>query len=246
MRVAVFATCLVDGVVPEVGRATVALLERLGCDVTVPERQTCCGQMHVNTGYAERALPLVEHHVTVFEPFDVIVSPSASCVGAVRHQHEWVARRHGRADLAARARALAARTLELSELLVDRLGVVDVGAYYPHRVAYHPTCHSMRLLGVGDRPQRLLRAVRGLELVDLPDATTCCGFGGTFSLKNGAVSTAMLTDKLASIVTTRAERCCAADASCLLHIGGGLSRSRAAASTVHLAQVLASTEERQW
>jgi L-lactate dehydrogenase complex protein LldE len=130
----------------------------------------------------------------------------------------------------------------LSQFLVDVLGVEDVGAYFPHRVTYHPTCHSLRLLRVGDRPLRLLRAVRGLDLVELPEAESCCGFGGTFAVKNSAVSTAMLADKMRAVLDTRASVCTAGDASCLMHIGGGLTRLRSGTRTLHLAQILAATE----
>jgi L-lactate dehydrogenase complex protein LldE len=241
MRVALFVTCLVDALFPQVGRATVTLLERLGHEVLFPAGQTCCGQMHVNTGYGAMALPLVRNHVAAFAGADVVVAPSGSCVGSVRHQHAAVAAAAGDAGLAAEARAVAARTYELSELLVDVLGVTDVGAAYPHRVTYHPTCHSLRLLGVGDRPLRLLRAVRGLDLVELPAAEECCGFGGTFAVKNAETSTAMLTDKMRHVLGTGAEVCTAGDSSCLMHIGGGLSRLRAGTRAVHLAEILAST-----
>jgi L-lactate dehydrogenase complex protein LldE len=153
-----------------------------------------------------------------------------------------VARRAGDARLAERAEAVASRTYELSELLVDVLGVTDVGAHYPHRVTYHPTCHSLRMLRVGDKPLQLLRAVRGIDLVELPQADVCCGFGGTFAVKNADTSTAMLADKMANILTTKAEVCTAGDSSCLMHIGGGLSRLRTGVRTVHLAEILASTE----
>jgi L-lactate dehydrogenase complex protein LldE len=138
---------------------------------------------------------------------------------------------------------VGARTYELSEFLIDVLGVEDVGAYFPHRVTYHPTCHSLRLLRVGDKPLRLLRNVEGLDLVELGNATSCCGFGGTFALKNAATSSAMLADKVASVAATSASVCTAGDASCLLHIGGGLSRTGAQARTLHLAEILASTRE---
>ncbi|MGE5135202.1 MAG: (Fe-S)-binding protein [Gemmatimonadota bacterium] len=243
MQIALFVTCLGDTLFPGVGRATVALLERLGHEVVFPEAQTCCGQMHVNTGYQHDALPLVRRYVEVFSGCEAVVVPSGSCAGSIRHQHAMVARRLGNEDLAARAGAVAARTYELSELLIDVLGVEDVGAYYPHRVTYHPTCHSLRLLGVGDRPLRLLRQVRGLDLVELPDAEVCCGFGGTFALKNPDVSTAMLADKMRGVLATRAEVCTAGDSSCLMHIGGGLSRLRAGTRTVHLAEILASTQD---
>jgi L-lactate dehydrogenase complex protein LldE len=243
MRIALFVTCLADTLFPDVGKSTTVLLERLGHQVAFPEAQTCCGQMHVNTGYQREALPLIRRYVETFEPYDVIVAPSGSCVGSIRHQHAMVARRHGEPGLADRAEAVAGRTFELSQLLIDVLGVEDVGAYYPHRVTYHPTCHSLRLLRVADRPARLLRHVAGLELVDLPDAETCCGFGGTFAIKNADTSTAMLADKMRNVLGTRAEVCTAGDSSCLMHIGGGLSRLRAGVKTVHLAEILASTRD---
>jgi L-lactate dehydrogenase complex protein LldE len=247
MRIALFATCLGDAMFPDVNRATTTLLERLGHTVVFPAAQTCCGQMHINSGYIDEAAPLVRHHVETFEDAladcDAIVAASGSCVGSVRHQHAMVARTGGDTALASRAAAVAAKTYELSELLVDVLGVTDVGAYYPHRVTYHPTCHSLRLLQVGEKPLRLLRAVRGLSLIELPAADSCCGFGGTFAVKNPDVSTAMLADKMSNVLSTRAEVCTAGDSSCLLHIGGGLSRLRTGVRTVHLAEILASTED---
>lgn len=241
MRIALMATCLADTLFPDVAKATVTVLERLGHEVVFPEGQTCCGQMHVNTGYQRDALPLVRRTADVFGRYDVVVAPSGSCTGCVRHQHAVVADRYGDAALQDDVRAVAAKTYELSELLVDVLGVEDVGAYYPHRVTYHPTCHSLRLLRVGDKPLRLLRHVRGLELVELPEADQCCGFGGTFALKNADTSTAMLADKMRHVLSTQAEVCTAGDASCLMHIGGGLSRLRTGVRTVHLAEVLAAT-----
>jgi len=241
MRVALFVTCLADTLFPDVGIATVRLLERLGHEVSFPAEQTCCGQMHVNTGYQRQALPLIRHFADTFAQCDAIVVPSGSCAGSVREQHAMVARHYGDEALAARCEDLAARTYELSEFLVDVTGVEDVGAYYPHRVTYHPTCHSLRVLHVGDKPLRLLRNVAGIDLVELGDATVCCGFGGTFAVKNPDVSTAMLADKLTSILATRAEVCTAGDSSCLMHIGGGLSRLRAGTRTVHLAEILAAT-----
>ena len=241
MRVALFVTCLVDGVFPDVGKATVRLLERLGVHVDVPMAQTCCGQMHMNTGYPRLALPLVRSYAEAFAAYDAVVTPSGSCAGSIRHQHPELAERFGDADVIPLARQSAAKTYELSEFLVDVLQVEDVGATFPHRVTYHPTCHSMRVLRVGDRPLRLLRQVRGIDLVELPDADVCCGFGGTFALKNPDVSAAMLTDKLNSITGTGAAVCTAGDASCLMHIGGGLARLRSGARAVHLAEILAST-----
>jgi L-lactate dehydrogenase complex protein LldE len=245
VRIALFVTCLGDVLFPEVGKATVAILERLGHEVVFPAEQTCCGQMHTNTGYQGDAVGLVRHHVEVFEQAladgcEAIVAPSGSCAGSVRHQHAMLARRAGDEELGLRAEAVAARTYELSELLVDVLGVTDVGASFPHRVTYHPTCHSLRLLGVGDRPVQLLRAVRGIDLVELPAADTCCGFGGTFSVKNADTSTAMLADKMGSVLAVRAEVVTAGDSSCLMHIGGGLSRLKTGVRPLHLAEILAS------
>ena len=245
MRIALFVTCLGDVLFPDVGRATVAVLERLGHEVVFPAAQTCCGQMHTNTGYQGDAVGLVRHHVDVFEQAladgcEAVVAPSGSCAGSVRHQHAMLARRAGDEQLAERAEAVAAKTYELSELLVDVLGVTDVGASYPHRVTYHPTCHSLRMLRVGEKPLQLLRQVRGIDLVELPGADSCCGFGGTFSVKNADTSTAMLADKMSSVLATRAEVVTAGDASCLMHIGGGLSRLKTGVRPVHLAEILAS------
>jgi L-lactate dehydrogenase complex protein LldE len=241
MRIALFVTCLADTMFPAAAKATVQLLERLGHEVVFPAGQTCCGQMHINTGYQKDAIPLVRRHVRTFAPYEVIVAPSGSCVGSVRHQHAMVASAAGDTGLAARAEDVASRTYELSELLVDVLGVEDVGAYYPHRVTYHPTCHSLRVLRVGDKPLRLLRNVAGLELVELPAAEQCCGFGGTFAVKNADTSSAMLADKIGHVLETGAEVCTAGDSSCLMHIGGGLSRGKSAVRTVHLAEILAAT-----
>ncbi|TNC46368.1 (Fe-S)-binding protein [Mumia zhuanghuii] len=241
MRLALFTTCLVDVMYPSVGRATVELLERLGHEVTFPEAQACCGQMHVNTGYQEMALPILRNHLEAFAEADAVVAPSGSCVAAVRHQQPVVARTYGDAALLARVEELGRRTYELSELLVDVLGVTDVGAYFPHRVTLHTTCHSLRMLRVGDRPQRLLHAVEGLELVDLPDSDECCGFGGTFAVKNADTSTAMLADKCRAITGTGADVVTAGDFSCLMHIEGGLSRQGETVRPVHYAEILAST-----
>jgi L-lactate dehydrogenase complex protein LldE len=242
VRIALFITCFNDTLFPRTGRAVVSVLERLGHEVAFPLEQTCCGQMHFNSGYRDEALPLVRRFARVFAEEDVIVSPSGSCVAMVREHYPRLADELGDAELAVTVRAIAARTFELSELLVDELGVEDVGAYYPHRVTYHPSCHALRMLQVGDRPLRLLRAVRGIDLVELPQAEECCGFGGTFAIKNADTSIAMLTDKLRAVLDTQAEVCTAADNSCLMHIGGGLSRQEAGVQTVHLAEILASTE----
>jgi L-lactate dehydrogenase complex protein LldE len=242
MRVALFLTCLNDTMFPETGKATVRLLERLGHTVEFPAGQTCCGQMHFNTGYQRECVPLARRFVDVFAGYDAVVAPSGSCVGMVRDYYPRVAEVSRGPRLAAAVAELTPRVFELSEFLVDVLGVEEVGAYYPHRVTYHPTCHSLRLLRVGEKPLRLLRAVRGIDLVELPGAEECCGFGGTFAVKNADTSTAMLADKVRHVLETGAEICTAGDNSCLLHIGGGLSRLRVGTRTVHLAEILASTE----
>lgn len=251
VRIAIFPTCIADAMFPHAPAATVRLLERLGHEVVFPAGQACCGQMHVNTGYYGQAMPVIRNHVQAFAPvldgeWDAVVAPSGSCVGSVRHQQAMVARHEGDEGLARQAQRVAERTYELSELLVDVLGVEDVGAYFPHRVTYHPTCHSLRMIHVGDKPLRLLRAVRGIDLVALPEAESCCGFGGTFALKNAETSTAMVADKAAHIRSTRAEVVTAGDYSCLLNIGGRLSREGAGVHVAHLAEVLASTQDDPW
>lgn len=243
MRVSLFITCLGDTMFPQTGRAIVRLLERLGADVEFPREQTCCGQMHFNSGYSDEALPMLRRFVRAFGDSEVVVSPSGSCVAMVRENYEQLAARTGDDGLVRAVRELRPRVLELTELLVDRMGVEDVGAFFPHRVTYHPTCHGMRILGLGDKPLRLLRNVRGLDLVELPEANECCGFGGTFAVKNADVSTAMVSDKVAAILQTDAEICTAVDSSCLMHIGGALSRQRAGVRAVHLAEILAATDE---
>jgi L-lactate dehydrogenase complex protein LldE len=246
MRVALSVTCVNDAMFPETGKAVVRLLRRLGCEVDFPAAQTCCAQPMVNTGYLDEAVPVVRTYVDAFAGYDAIVTPSGSCAGSARHQHALVADRgaaNGSDPELVGAVADAPPTYELSELLVDVLGVTDVGAYFPHTVTYHPTCHSLRMLGVGDRPRRLLEAVRGLRLVELPKAEECCGFGGTFAVKNADTSVAMGADKARHVRSTGAEVLVAGDNSCLMHVGGVLSRQRSGVRVVHLAEVLAATED---
>ena len=242
MRVALMVTCINDALFPDAGKAVVTLLRRLGVDVEFPEAQTCCGQPMVNTGYLDEAVPVVRNFVAAFEGYDYVVTPSGSCAGSARHQHGIVARRSGDAGLATAVAEVAPRVLELSEFLVDVLGVTDVGAAFPHAVTYHPTCHSLRMLGVGDRPLALLREVRGIRLRELPSADACCGFGGTFAVKNSDTSIAMGADKARNVVASGAEVLVAGDSSCLMHIGGTLSRQRSGVRTMHLAEVLAAIE----
>jgi L-lactate dehydrogenase complex protein LldE len=242
VNIDLFIGCFNDTLFPNTGKATVAVLERLGHSVDFPMGQTCCGQMHFNTGYRAEALRLVRHFVDVFSDSEVVVSPSASCVGMVREFYATAAEHSADADLAVAVKELAPRVFELSEFLVVNQGILDIGAYFPHRVAYHPTCHSLRMLRVGDAPLRLLRHVRGLELVELDRADECCGFGGTFALKNADTSSAILADKVRDLLKTGAEMCVALDNSCLMHIGGALAREQTRLRTVHLAEVLATQE----
>ena len=244
MRVGLFITCFNDTLFPGVGRAVVAVLERLGVDVDLPAAQTCCGQMHFNSGYRAECVPLVDRFTRAFAGYDAVVTPSPSCASMVRHYHPTLAALAADGGLPERVAGTVPRLFELCEFLVDVLGVTDVGAWFPERVTFHPTCHSRRLLGIGDRPERLLGAVRGLELVELPRAESCCGFGGTFSVKNPDTSAAMGADKVDDVLATGAPVLTAADTSCLLHIGGQLSRRRAGVRVMHLAEILASTEAR--
>ena len=238
MRIGLFVTCLTDTLFPDTGKAVVTLLERLGHQVEFPMAQSCCGQMYFNTGYRREAAPMVRGFAAAFDGYEAVVTPSASCAAMVREYHPVLA--EGDPALARDVAALTPRVHDLATFLTGVLGVTDVGAYFPHRVTYHPTCHSLRIMHVGDAPLRLLRAVRGLDLVDLPDAETCCGFGGTFAVKNPDVSAAMCADKVAAIRQSRAEVVCAGDNSCLMHIGGALSRMRTGVRAMHLAEILAS------
>lgn len=247
MRVALFVACYNDLLFPEVGRAVVRLLRRLGQDVEFPAGQTCCGQMHFNTGYRDACVPLVQQFVRAFAGYDAVVTPSSSCASMVRHYHATIARLAADTGagpaLPGQVAEVAPRVHELSEFLVDVLGITDVGARFPHTVAFHPTCHSRRLLGVADRPERLLAAVEGITLVDLPHADTCCGFGGTFAVKNADTSVAMGLDKIRDVTASGAEVLTAADTSCLMHIGGLLSRQGSAVRVMHMAEILAGPEE---
>ena len=245
MRIALFITCYNDLLYPEVGQAIVRLLRRLGHEVEFPAEQTCCGQMHFNSGYQDACIPLVQRFVDAFAGYDAVVTPSGSCASMIRRYHPLVAglAADGGVDtgLPERVAMVSPTVYELSEFLVDVLGVTDVGARFPHTVAFHPTCHSTRLLGVGDRPTRLLAAVDGLTLVDLPRSEACCGFGGTFAVKNADTSVAMGLDKVDDVVGSGADVLTAGDTSCLMHIGGLLSRRGSPVRVMHLAEILAST-----
>jgi L-lactate dehydrogenase complex protein LldE len=241
VRVSLFITCYNDTLFPETGKAVVRVLERLGHTIDFPPDQTCCGQMHWNTGYHREAVPIIRHFVEVFRDAEVVCIPSSSCVAMIREHYEKAAVASGDQAFLAEVQALLPRVYEFSEFLINKLGVTDVGATYTHRVTYHASCHSMRSLQLGDIPYRLLEAVRGLQLVDLPEVEQCCGFGGTFAIKNAEVSSAMLADKARQVLNTGAEVCTAVDNSCLMHIYGSLHRQRTFVRTAHLAEILAST-----
>jgi L-lactate dehydrogenase complex protein LldE len=243
LRVSLFITCYNDTLFPGTGKAVVRVLERLGHSIEFRPEQTCCGQMHWNTGYLREAVPIIRHFVEVFRDAETIVIPSSSCVSMMRDHYLKAAEMVGDAKLAADVAALLPRVWEFSEFLVKKLGVEDVGATYAHRVTYHTSCHSQRSLHLNDIPLRLLRKVRGLQLVPIENPQECCGFGGTFSIKNADVSSAMLADKVRCVLNTGAEVCTAVDNSCLMHLFGSMHRQRTFTRTVHIAEILASTAE---
>ncbi|MBP3088998.1 (Fe-S)-binding protein [Corynebacterium sp. sy017] len=245
MKVALFSTCIGDALFPDASKATAVILSRLGCEVIFPQEQTCCGQMHINSGYQKETTAFIKNYVEAFSDnsIDYVVAPSGSCVGTVREQHERVARRYGTQALADGAKTTSAKTYDLPEFLIDVLETDQLGAFFPHKVTYHPSCHGLRFIKLGDRPYRLLKNVEGLELIDLPNSEECCGFGGTFALKNAATSAAMVTDKTRNIESTGAEYITGGDSSCLMNIAGALSRKRAGIRAVHIAEILASTKK---
>ncbi len=242
MRASLFITCYNDTLYPETGRAVVSLLERLGVELDFHPKQTCCGQMHANTGFRGEAFSQAKRFVRLYQDMETVVVPSSSCVAMIRDQYPGLIAELGNDALRKDFEALLPRIYELSEFLIDRLDVEDVGAYFPHRVTYHASCHGVRALNLGERPFRLLAKVRGLRYLPLANMDRCCGFGGTFSVKNAEVSSAMLAVKLQDVVSTGAEYCTALDNSCLMHLGGAMHRQYAGMKTVHMAQILASTE----
>lgn len=242
MRVSLFITCYNDTLFPATGQAVVRLLERLGHTVEFNPEQTCCGQMHYNTGYQPEAMPLMRRFAHLYRDAEAVCIPSSSCVAMIRDHYPKMAAEQKDPGLARAVRELLPRVYELTELLVHRLGVEEVGAYFPHRVTYHASCHSLRSLHLGDLPLRLLRKVRSIDLADLPNVDRCCGFGGTFAIKMGDVSAAMLAEKMSDVETTGAEVVTAVDNSCLMHIFGGLHRRHAGVRTAHIAEILSATE----
>jgi L-lactate dehydrogenase complex protein LldE len=242
MHASLFITCYNDTLYPETGRAVVKLLERLGVELDFNPKQTCCGQMHANTGFRAEAFSQAKRLVRLYQDAEIVVVPSSSCVAMIRDQYPTLIEELGNDTLRREFDALLPRIYELSEFLIDKLGVDDVGAYFPHRVTYHASCHGVRALHLGERPFRLLSKVRGLSYLPLQNIDRCCGFGGTFSVKNAEVSSAMLAVKLQDVVATGAEYCTALDNSCLMHLGGAMHRQYAGMKTIHMVQILASTE----
>ena len=243
LDVAVFVTCINDVMFPQTGVAVTKLLERLGCRVHFPKEQTCCAQITTNTGYFDESMGMVRSYVKAFGDYDYVVSPSGSCTAAVRDQHPMLARAAGDKGLERDAEHTSKISFDITEFLVDVLGVTDVGAYFPHLVTYHPSCHGLRLLHLGDRPYELLKNVRGMTMVDLPAKEQCCGFGGTFCIKNSDMSATMANDKARHVRETGAKYVVAGDNSCLMNIGGVLARQNSGVKAIHIAEILANTEE---
>ncbi len=238
-KVQLFATCIIDTLYPEIGFYVIDVLERAGVEVEFPPEQTCCGQPAFNAGLRHLSRPIAEHFIKTFENTDgPIVAPSGSCTAMVKHSYRELFA--GDEAWFSRAEGIAGRIYELSEFLVDYLGVTDLEAHFPARIAYHPSCHLLRDLGVNSQPRTLLEAVAGAELCELPYANECCGFGGVFSAEHPEVSTAMLDRKIRNIEESEAEVVVTCDAGCMTHINGGLHRRRKGLRAVHIARILAS------
>lgn len=236
MKVSLFITCIVDSVFPNVGVAMTRILQSKGCAVSFPSEQTCCGQPSFNSGYTQESREVGKTLLNAFDDVDVVVSPSGSCVGMIRHYYPELFKD----DPAWRDKAieLANKTYEFSQFLVGVLHVDQLGARFPHSVTYHPSCHGSRLLGIQDEPMRLLRNVDEIQLVDLPYAADCCGFGGTFSVKMSDISGAIVDEKAGHVVETGAQILVGTDMGCLMNIGGRLSRLGKSVRVMHLAELL--------
>jgi L-lactate dehydrogenase complex protein LldE len=240
-KTALFVPCLVDAFYPQVAEAMLRLLRGLGREPLYPPEQTCCGQPAHNAGFLGEAAAAARRFIAVFEPFETVVCPSGACVYMVRHHYPELFK-EDRAWLP-RARETAGKVFELSEFLVDRLGVTDVGARFAARVTYHDSCHLRRGLGIGEQPRRLLRRVAGLALVEMPDADRCCGFGGSFAVKYGEISSALAADKVRDIQTSGAEVVTGCDVSCLMNIQGLIGRRGLPIRVLHLAEILSGGRE---
>ena len=241
MKVSLFVTCLVDQLCPNVGVSTVEVLRRAGCEVVFDERQTCCGQPAFNTGYRREARKFAKQFIEIFEESDAgaIVSPSGSCTAMVHHFHELFPEDP---EWRARAEKIAAKTYELGGFLVNILKIEDIGAQRDKQITWHDACHGLRDLGLRNEPRKLLKNVKGAEFVEMENADVCCGFGGTFSVKYPEISAGILDNKIEAIERSGAEAVVSCDASCLMQIGGRLSRLNSKVKTMHLAEVLASKE----
>ncbi|MEC0248147.1 (Fe-S)-binding protein [Paenibacillus chitinolyticus] len=236
MKVSLFITCLSDLVYPQVGQAMVRLLARYGIRVDFPEVQTCCGQPAFNSGYWDDARKSARTLLEAFDDSDFVLSPSGSCTGMVQHYYPKLFQ--DEPELLAKAEALREKTYEFTQFLVGVLGVTDLGAVFPRRVTYHPSCHGSRLLGIKDEPASLLEHVRGLELVPLPHAEDCCGFGGTFAVKMSDISGAMVAEKSDHVLETEAEVLVGLDMGCLMNISGNLLHRGRPVKVMHLAELL--------
>lgn len=235
MKVSLFVTCLVDLFQGDVGKDTVEVLERLGCEVDFPEKQTCCGQPAYNSGYVTEAKESMKHMIKTFEHSDYVVTPSGSC-GAMFNEYPHIFK--GDPEWETRAQALADKTYELSQFIVEVLKVEQLGAKLSGRATYHTSCHMTRLLGVKDAPITLLKNVEGLEYVPLPHSYDCCGFGGTFSVKMSQISEQMVDEKVQHIEETGADYLIGADCGCLMNIGGRIGRQGKPVKVMHIASVL--------
>ena len=240
IRASLFVTCLVDQLFPHVGVATVNVLRHLGVEVTFPEEQTCCGQLSINTGYQQETRELARRFLETFRDSEYIVAPSSSCTGMIKKRYPQLFRDDP--ELREAAQTIGSRLFELSEFLVDVLGISDVGASYHGTVTYHPSCHGLRELGLDSQPQALIQNVKGVRYVELPDMRTCCGFGGTFSVKYADISEAILEEKVNNVVKSGADTLVGVDMSCLMNIGGALSRRGEKMRVMHLAELLDSRE----
>jgi len=236
-KVTLFIQCIIDGIFPEVGFAVVRIFEKLGIDVECPAKQTCCGQPAFNSGYRKEAKRAAEHFISVFSDAEAIVCPSGSCVNMVRNHYPELFRDDEK--LLESAKDIGSRTFELTEYLVDVLGVEDLGSRYDGRITYHDSCHLLRGIGVKEQPRKLIRKIRGAEFVEMNDSDKCCGFGGAFSVKYPEISTAILEDKVKNIIDSNAEVVTGCDMGCLMNIQGMLIRKGLPVKTLHIAQLLA-------
>lgn len=235
MRVSLFATCLVDLFQSNVGKATVEILERLGCEIDFPESQVCCGQPSYNSGYVKESKEAMKRMIETFEHAEYVVSPSGSCATML---HEYPHILKGDPIWEPKAKALAAKTFELTQFIVEVLKVTELGARFDATVTYHTSCHMTRLLGVVEPPMILLQNVKGLKFAELPGKEQCCGFGGTFSVKMAQISEQMVDEKVKHVEETEAEYLIGADAGCLMNIGGRIERQGKPIKIMHIAEVL--------